>query len=131
MPVLPAVDVVRERGGAKGVVVAQIFQLAPGASETFVARAEQAFASYERAGAQPAGVLVTLDVPNNFPQHPVRTDGPIVVWLGLFPNDAAMEGEFRERAASFAQALAATGWLRAEPELAVLDPAPRSRLRWR
>jgi len=28
-------------------------------------------------------VLVTLDVPNNFPQLPVRTDGPYLVWLGI------------------------------------------------
>ena len=131
VPVLPALDVVRERDGAKGILVAQIFKVATGAVESFVAHAEPAFAGYARAGARPAGVLVTLDVPNNFPQHPVRADGPFVVWLGLFPNSAAIEGEFARQAASFGKSLAATGWLRAEPELVVLDPAPRSRLRWR
>ena len=131
VPVLPAVDVVREREGAQGVVVAQIFKLAPDAFEPFVARAEAAFTNYERAGARPAGVLVTLDVPNNFPQLPVRTDGPYVVWLGLFPNTTAIEGAFAEQAASFAQALAGSGWLREAPELVVLLPAPRSRMRWR
>jgi len=131
VPVLPAVDVVRERDGAQGVVVAQIFRLAPGAMEPFIARAEVAFEAYARAGARPAGVLVTLDAPNNFPQLPVRTDGPYVVWLGLFPNSAAIEGRFAEQAAALAKSLAGTGWLQAEPELVILDPAPRSRLRWR
>lgn len=129
--VLPAVDVVRERDGAKGAVVAQIFRLQPGATDAFLARAEPAFETYRQAGARPAGLLITLDVPNNFPQLPVRTDGPYVVWLGLFPDGAAVEGMFADRAAAFAKVLAATGWLRAAPELVVLEPTPRSRLRWR
>ena len=30
-----------------------------------------------------ARFLVTLDVTNNFPQLPIRTDGPYLVWLGV------------------------------------------------
>jgi hypothetical protein len=76
IPVLPAVDPVRERG-VRGVVVMHIV---PGTDAEVI---ERAYAKYEC-----AGLLVTLDAPNNFPQLPVRTDGPWVVWLGVF-DDAA------------------------------------------
>ena len=41
------------------------------------------------AGIREAAVLVTLDVTNNFPQLPVRSDGPYLVWLGIAPDDKA------------------------------------------
>jgi len=131
IPVLPAVDVVRERAGARGVVVAQIFRIEAPAMNAFLARAEPIFETYRQAGARQAGGLVTLDVPNNFPQLPVRTDGPYVVWLGIFPDDVARERAFAPAAAAFASALASTDWLKAEPEVIILDPGSRSRLRWR
>jgi hypothetical protein len=100
IPVLPAVDPVRERS-PRGVVVMHIF---PRIDPAIV---ESAYAKYEC-----AGLLVTLDAPNNFPQLPVRTDGPWVVWLGVF-----------EDASNF------------EPieggEVVVLTPTHRSRLRYR
>lgn len=129
IPVLPPVDPVDEAHGARGVVVAQIFAVKKGDEDAFAQRAQAAFARYEGVKVHPAGVLVTLDVPNNFPQLPVRTDGPFLVWLGVVENDAALK-DFEASASQVEHALAGTGMLRGAPERLVLDPTPRSRLRW-
>ena len=100
IPVLPAVDPVRERE-ACGVVVMHVLHSSDPEA------VERAYARYEC-----AGLLVTLDAPNNFPQLPVRNDGPWVVWLGIF-DDAA---DFRPIDGG---------------EVVVLTPTRRSRLRWR
>lgn len=107
VPVLPAVDVVDEKAG--GVVVALIEH------GTLNDEHEAKFAKLRDAGVREAGLLVTLDVPNNFPQLPYRTDGPWIVWLGVMPDDALLD-TVRAHAG--------------EAEVIVLDPAPRSRLRW-
>jgi hypothetical protein len=128
--VLPAVDPVREAGGAQGVVVAQVFAVRANQVEAFAERAEAAFAGYCAAGAREAGVLVTLDVPNNFPRLPIRTDGPYLVWLGVVEDGPSLEQGWLPLAEASVAPLAATGLLRGAPELVVLDPASRSRLRW-
>jgi hypothetical protein len=130
IPVLPAVDPVDEAVGARGVVAAQIFAVRPEGVDALARQAEPSFAGYRAAGAREAGVLVTLDVPNNFPLHPIRTDGPFLVWLGVFADDQTLQQWFEPLAAAAAQSLAASGLLRGAPELVVLDPAARSRLRW-
>src|SRR5690242_4771803 len=129
IPVLPAVDPVDEPHGARGVVVAQIFAVKKGDEDVFAQRAQAAFARYQSTTMHPAGVLVTLDVPNNFPQLPIRTDGPFLVWLGVVENDAALK-RFEALASDVERSLASTGMLRGAPERLVLDPTPRSRLRW-
>jgi hypothetical protein len=73
--------------------------------------------------------LVTLDVQNNFPQLPFRTDGPFLVWLGILRDDQTLQGFIRVADRSLTS-LTATGLFRSAPELVVLDPTPRSRLRW-
>jgi len=130
IPVLPSVDPVKEGKGAQGVVVAEIFAVKPESVDTFAQRAEATFASYRAAGAREAGVLVTLDVPNNFPQLPVRTDGPYLVWLGIVRNNQMLEAKFAPLAERSVESLSATGLLRGTPELVILDPTRRSRLRW-
>ena len=100
IPVLPAVDPVHERS-PRGVVVMHIVH------DIDPEILERAYAKYEC-----AGLLVTLDAPNNFPQLPVRTDGPWVVWLGIF-DDA---GDFQPIEGG---------------EVVVLTPTRRSRLRYR
>jgi NIPSNAP len=130
IPVLPAVDPVREGKGAQGVVVAQIFAVKPNSVDAFARQAEAAFVAYRSAGAREVGVLVTLDVPNNFPQLPVRTDGPYLVWLGIVKNNQTLETEFAPLAERSVQSLSATGLLRGAPEIVILDPTHRSRLRW-
>ena len=128
--VLPAVDPVTEEHGAHGVVVAQIFAVKKGREEAFAKQAEAAFAGYRVAGVHPAGVLVSLDVPNNFPQLPIRTDGPFLVWLGVVRDNATLDERLAPRLAAAEQTLAAGGLLRGTPERVVMDPTPRSRLRW-
>ncbi|HEY9434460.1 MAG TPA: hypothetical protein VI260_23615 [Blastocatellia bacterium] len=128
--VLPSVDPVTERKGAQGVVVAQIFAVKANSVDAFAQEAEAAFAGYRAAGAREAGVLVTLDAPNNFPQLPVRTDGPYLVWLGIVKDNQALETQFTPLAERSSKSLSATGLLRGAPELVILDPTRRSRLRW-
>src|SRR5215470_4979571 len=126
IPVFPAVDPVTEPGGATGIVVAQIFAVKPKSVDAFARAAEASFAAYRAAGAREAGVLVTLDVNNNFPQLPVRTDGPYLVWLGLVQDNQVLERRVVPEAESDARALADTGLLRGAPELVILDPTARS-----
>jgi hypothetical protein len=130
VPILPAVDPVTEPNGAQGIVVAQIFAVNANSVEAFAKEAETAFASYRAAGAREAGVLVTLDVINNFPQLPIRTDGPYLVWLGILPDNQTLENQFTPLVERSLQSLSAAGLLRGTPELVVLDPTHRSRLRW-
>jgi hypothetical protein len=127
LPVLPAVDVGSpgEEGGA-GVVLLHIFTAREGAIEALAEHAEEAFAAYRAAGAREAGVLVSLEEPNNFPRHPIRTDGPFFVWIGVAEEEAVAD-----RVATVAAGAGASlrPHLRGEPELVLLDPTPRSRLR--
>jgi hypothetical protein len=128
--VLPAVDPVGEADGAQGIVVAQIFAVKKGSESVFAAHAEAQFESYRVAGVRAAGILVTLDEPNNFPQLPVRTDGPWLVWLGVVRDEAALHAQLEPAMHAVARALFASGMLRDAPEQLVMDPTPRSRLRW-
>jgi hypothetical protein len=128
--VLPAVDPIKEVNGAQGIVIAQIFAIKPNSVDAFARQAEETFASYRSAGAREAGVLVTLDVTNNFPQLPVRTDGPYLVWLGIVKDNKTLEMRFTSLAKRSTQSLSSTGLLRSTPELVILDPTRRSRLRW-
>jgi hypothetical protein len=130
VPILPAVDPVDEANGPQGVAVAQIFSVKPDNVEAFAKAAEPTFATYRATGAREAGVLVTLDVKNNFPQLPVRTDGPFLVWLGVLKDNQMLETSFNPAVERATQGLIATGLLRGTPELDVLDPTNRSRLRW-
>jgi hypothetical protein len=128
--VLPAVDPVTEEHGAQGLVVAQIFAVKKGSEEAFAKQAQTAFSAYRTDGVRAAGVMVSLDVPNNFPQLPIRTDGPFLVWLGVVRDDATLDRQLAPRLAAAEQALAGSGLLRGTPERVVMDPTPRSRLRW-
>ncbi|MGI9023981.1 MAG: hypothetical protein ACR2GP_00045 [Burkholderiaceae bacterium] len=130
IPVLPAVDPVTDKKGAQGIVVIQIFAIRKGSENAFAEQAVAAFARYRMAAVHQAGVLVSLDVPNNFPQLPIRTDGPWLVWIGVIEDKQALDVRFEPIAKTVAQSLVATGLLREAPELLVLDPTPRSRLRW-
>src|SRR5258708_4659109 len=111
IPVLPSVDPVKEGKGAQGVVVAEIFAVKPESVDTFAQRAEATFASYRAVDAREAGVLVTLDVPNNFPQLPVRTDGPYLVWLGIVRDNQTLEAKFAPFAERPVASLSPTGLL--------------------
>jgi len=128
--VLPAVDPVLEERGAQGVVVAQIFALKKGSEAAFAERAERAFAAYDDEGVRTAGILVSLDVPNNFPQLPIREDGPWLVWLGVAKDDTVLQRTLAPKLDAAERALADGGSVRGPVERVVMDPTPRSRLRW-
>jgi len=126
--VLPAVDVVSERAG--GIVVMQVFAVQPGKVDALAGRAEESFGAYRAAGAREAGVLVSLERPNNFPRHAARDDGPFLVWVGVVKDDAILN-EVAALAGRAATSLAASGLLRGDAEWVAIDPTSRSRLRWR
>lgn len=128
--VLPSVDPVNEAQGAGGVVVAEIFSVKKGSEDAFARKAETVFARYRATGAREAGVLVTLDVPNNFPQLPIRSDGPFLVWLGILKDEKTLETRFKPLEQETRQSLTDTGMLRNAPEVVIMDPTKRSRLRW-
>src|SRR5882672_476971 len=130
IPVLPAVDPVAEPLGARGVVVAQVFSAQANRVDELATRAAPFFERYQAAGLREVAILATLGEPNNFPQHPVREDGPFLVWLGLFDGNAAVNGVMAAIAEEASRALATSGLLREPAQLLVMDPAPRSRLRW-
>jgi hypothetical protein len=125
LPVLPAVDPVDEPRGAEGIVVAQLLPVIGGRETDIAAH----FARYRIDGVRPAGVLATLAVPNNFPQLPVREDGPWLLWLGIARDEDAVR-RLQAAMATVARELGDGSSLRAEPETIVMDPSPRSRLRW-
>lgn len=128
--VLPAVDPVLEPNGAAGVVVAQIFSVKKGSEDAFAAKAEAAFKHYAMDGVHSAGILVTLDAPNSFPQLPIRTDGPWLVWLGVVRDDTTLLEHLAPKLDQVERELSSTGLTRAPTERQVMDPTPRSRLRW-
>ena len=127
--VLPAVDPVTEKNGVVGIAVAQVFSLKNQPDESLSARLRKTFSSYLVPGVREAGILVTLDMTNNFPQLPVRNDGPFLVWLGIVRDEESKES-FTAAAQRVGENLASEKLLRDTPELLVLEPTPRSRLRW-
>ncbi len=126
--VLPAVDPLAEVDGASGVVVAHILRVDPERLEEATKLATDAFSDYAGDRVREAGVLVTLDVENNFPGLPFRTDGPYLVWLGIAENDDTVD-RLTPVAHRNAASLADAGHV-LDAEFVVLDPTPRSRLRW-
>jgi hypothetical protein len=131
VPVLPAVDPVVDRNNEPGVVVAIVYPIRPGEESSFLARSGPVFEPYLRMGLREVTVLRSLEATNTFPQLPIRTDGPFVVWLGIAPARA----EFDRGAAHITDATrpseSVDAALRSAPEVVILDPTRRSRLRWR
>jgi hypothetical protein len=128
--VMPAVDPIHEPQGAQGIMVAQLFAVKANRVDDFAAQAEAVFARYRATGVKEAGVLVTLDAANNFPQLPVRSDGPYLLWLGLVSDQKMLDSIWSPLAQQSLQRLTETGLLTQTPEQIVMDTAQRSRLRW-
>jgi hypothetical protein len=128
LEILPSVDPVKEKT-AKGIVIAQIFSIKPDSMELFAELGRPIFAEYGSVGVHPVGLLVTLDAPNNFPQLPIRTDGTFLVWFAV-AKDEEMLRKFEARVEETRSALRETGLLVGDPELVVMQPTVRSRLRW-
>lgn len=121
IPALAPVDPAIEPDGAQGLAVAQLLPAARGRLDQAAQAADPWFARYNGRGMIEAGILASLDQDQ---------DGPAwLVWLGVLRDDAALEA-LRPQCQACADALADAGLLDGEPELLVLAPAPRSRLRW-
>jgi hypothetical protein len=129
IPVLPAVDPVDEPRGAHGILVVQLLPVRAGRVDAAVAALADAATRYPREGVLDAGLLQTLDAPNNFPQLPVRTDGAWVAWIGL-ARDAGALSRLQAAMDAAERQLQTGGELRATAERIVAAPTPRSRLRW-
>jgi hypothetical protein len=127
---LPAVDPIAESHGAGGIWVAQLFTVKSGAVDSFAKQADESFARYRAAGVQQSGVLVTLDANNNFPQLPIRTDGPYLLWLGVAKDKAAVDS-WQAMAREEEKRLQGGAYLARDTEEIVITPTHRSRLRWR
>lgn len=129
IPVLPAFDPVDEPRGAQGILVVQLLPVAKGRADAVAAAVAGAAARYPHEGVLGAGLLQTLDAPNNFPQLPVRDDGDWVAWIGL-ARDAGALSRLQPAMDAIERQLATEGELRAPAERIVAAPTPRSRLRW-
>lgn len=129
IPAIPSVDPVTEPGGANGIAVLQIFPVREGALDACAQAADPWFASYQGRGVTEAGILATLDEANNFPRHPIRTDGTFLVWMGVLRDQQALDA-LQPAFDAGAAAMLRSGLLTDAPELLVLDPGQRSRLRW-
>jgi len=129
LALLPAVDPIDEPHGAQGIVVMHIFAVRKGHESAFAAKLDPVMARWRADGARDVGLLATLDVPDNFPQLPVREDGPWLVWIGLVRDRAALDALTPALDAGIG-GLAGSGMLCGDTERLVLDPSPRSRLRW-
>lgn len=125
----PAVDPIAEASGAHGIWVAQLFALKPDMVDEFARHADESFARYRTAGIRQAGVLATLDANNNFPQLPVRTDGPYLLWLGVAQDQAAVDA-WQNMAKEEDRYLQSGSYLARATEEIVITPTRRSRLRW-
>lgn len=129
IPAIAAVDPVAEPEGAGGIAVLQIFPVRAGALDACALAADPWFAGYQGRGVTEAGILATLDEANNFPRHPIRTDGTFLVWMGVLRDQAALDA-LQPAFDAGAAAMARSGLLAGAAELLVLDPGQRSRLRW-
>jgi hypothetical protein len=129
IPVLPAVDPMDEPRGAHGILVVQLLPAAAGRADAVAAALADAATRYPHEGVLDAGLLKTLDAPNNFPQLPVRTDGDWVAWIGM-ARDAGALSRLQAAMDAAERQLVAGGELRGPAERIVAAPTPRSRLRW-
>jgi hypothetical protein len=129
IPVLPAVDPLDEARGTHGTLVVQLLPVRAARADAVAATLAEAAARLPQEGVLDAGLLQTLDLPNNFPQLPVRSDGPWVAWICM-ARDAGALARLQTSMDAVERALADGGELRAAAERIVAAPTPRSRLRW-
>lgn len=122
IPTLAPVDPSIEPDGAKGLAVAQLLPVLPGSLDACAQAADPWFARYSGRGMIEAGILASLDGDGAEPPG-------WLVWLGVLRDDDALAA-LRPQCQACADALMRQGLLAGPPELLVLAPAPRSRLRW-
>jgi hypothetical protein len=127
---LAAPDPTIDSNTNRGVALAQIFRAKPESLNELTRRAKSAFGKYRAAGAREAALLVTLNTTNTYPLHPIRTDGPFLVWIGVVSDDVSARARVTDEMERAAHTLAESSLLQAAPETIVMAPTQRSRLRW-
>jgi len=117
-----------------GLVVATVYPLAEPADDGFGAFFAGELAS--ALAASGAGVLATFATepsPNTYPRLPVREGEEVSVWFARFADREAYEAHAAAlaRTPRWQEGLATelTTFLEAPPEIRLLAPTPRSRLR--
>ncbi len=128
--VLPAVDPVAEPGGASGVAAALIFPVHLGHVQEFARDVQAGLAPSEAAGFVTRGCCIRSTL-NNFPQLPIRTDGPFVVGLGVMHDERVLQNRFLPLERRVEGWLEQSPFLNGPPEPVILTATRRSRLRWK
>ena len=121
------------RGSAaipEGIVVATTWHLDPATAAGFPEVFETILAPMlGDAGAPILASFVTEPGENTFPALPVREGEPVFVWFSRFPDRAAYQRHATARAGTHGFAAALLPHLARAPEVALLLPTARSRLR--
>lgn len=128
MTAMRMVDPVDEAATPRGIAVIHLLPVRA-IDEAMKFKVRELVGNYVSSTVQQQGLLVSLDAPNSFPQLPVRTDGPWIVWVGTVRDEAALT-HLRELAKSTEANLRTANDLRTDAEFVVLDPTPLSRMRW-
>ena len=128
--VLPAVDPVLEERGAQGIVVAQVFAVKKGSEAAFAQRAEQAFAAYDGDGVRTAGSWCRWMYPTI--SRNCRSARMAPGWCGWASSRTmpSLQRTLAPKLDAAERALAKDDSVRGPVERVVMDPTPRSRLRW-
>ncbi|MGK9235696.1 NIPSNAP family protein [Inquilinus limosus] len=110
-----------------GIVVATTWHLDPAAEAGFPKVFETVLAPMlHGAGIPVLAAFVSEHAENGFPALPVRADARVFVWFSRFPDRAAYD---RHAALAHGFAAALRPHLARPPEVALLSPTARSRLR--
>jgi hypothetical protein len=125
------VDPVLDASNEPGVVAAAIYTIRPDEEVSFLTRSGPVFESFRRIGLREVTVLRSLEANNTFSQLPIRTDGSFVVWVGIAPRSAALDLDALDKMDVTRSPRSVESVLRSPPEVVILDPTRRSRLRWR
>lgn len=117
-----------------GLVAATVFPLAAPADDGFAAFFARDLApALAVSGAETLATFATEPSPNTYPRLPVREGDQAFVWFARFPDRAAYDAHASALARSqrWRAGLAAelADFLEAPPEVRLLAPTPRSRLR--
>ncbi|MDP9365472.1 MAG: NIPSNAP family protein [Chloroflexota bacterium] len=117
-----------------GLVVATVYPLAEPADDGFAAFfAGELAPALAASGADILATFATEPSPNTYPLLPVREGEEVFVWFGRFADRAAYDRHVAALAGSrgWQEGLAAelARFLEAPPEVRLMAPTPRSRLR--
>jgi hypothetical protein len=113
-----------------GILVATTWHLRPAAEAGFMTVFDTVLVSMlHEAGMPILAIFVSEHSDNTFPALPVRADARVFVWFSRFPDRATYERHAATLAGMPGFAAALRPYLARAPEVALLSPTARSRLR--